>query len=319
MHSRSVPNDRRLNETWLRSATVNYVNHIEGESIRALARSQGCNASTVSRQVRRVKELRNNPDVAKMITEIKARHSSQKGPVATGAHNEKEAQIVSALQDTDCVLVHSENMPKAVVAREAFMSSPETILVVDAELALALAVRGVLVVKFRGRVTKYELAKEYRSDAVKRLENPQEEGIYKARNETPLEMLSRRIDKSGKPFLSKGLQKAGARLKEDFEISNFGTLPISDIDVIVSGKCDLGNLDDLQSLACENVKSAIKTLGPGLSEIALRCCCFQQGLETAEKEIGWSARSGKIVLRIALQRLRLHYEDVDKIGGGLIG
>jgi len=43
--------------------------------------------------------------------------------------------------------------------------------------------------------------------------------------------------------------------------------------------------------------------------VALRCCCYLQGLEIVEKRMGWSARSGKIVLRIALQRLRRHYDD----------
>ena len=49
-----------------------------------------------------------------------------------------------------------------------------------------------------------------------------------------------------------------------------------------------------------------------ISDVALRCCCYLEGLELAEKRMGWSARSGKIVLRIALQRLKRHYEDASE-------
>jgi len=52
--------------------------------------------------------------------------------------------------------------------------------------------------------------------------------------------------------------------------------------------------------------------------VALRCCCYLEGLETAEKKMGWSARSGKIVLRIALHRLKRHYERLGR-DAGLIG
>ncbi|NJM83749.1 MAG: helix-turn-helix domain-containing protein, partial [Tabrizicola sp.] len=59
--------------------------------------------------------------------------------------------------------------------------------------------------------------------------------------------------------------------------------------------------------------------GPGLGDVALRCCCFLEGLEVAEKRLGWAARSGKIVLRIALQRLRRHYDETYGRSGPLIG
>jgi hypothetical protein len=66
------------------------------------------------------------------------------------------------------------------------------------------------------------------------------------------------------------------------------------------------------------VMAALKELGPGLGDVALRCCCFLEGLEQAERRMGWSARSGKIVLRIALQRLKRHYESLGE-AADLIG
>jgi hypothetical protein len=59
--------------------------------------------------------------------------------------------------------------------------------------------------------------------------------------------------------------------------------------------------------ARHRVARAMEALGPGLSDIVFRICCFLEGLETAEKRLGWSARSGKVVLKIALERLAAHY------------
>ena len=72
-------------------------------------------------------------------------------------------------------------------------------------------------------------------------------------------------------------------------------------------------------MASARVVAALQDLGPGLSDVVLRCCCFLEGLETAEKALGWSARSGKIVLRIALQRLRRHYDEAYGKHGPRIG
>ncbi|MFD1809036.1 DUF6456 domain-containing protein [Gemmobacter lanyuensis] len=65
--------------------------------------------------------------------------------------------------------------------------------------------------------------------------------------------------------------------------------------------------------------AALRDLGPGLGDVALRVCCYLEGLEVAERRMGWAARSGKIVLRIALQRLRRHYQDRYGRSGPLIG
>jgi hypothetical protein len=53
----------------------------------------------------------------------------------------------------------------------------------------------------------------------------------------------------------------------------------------------------------------MEALGPGLSDVVMRVCCFLEGLETTERRLGWSARSGKVVLKIGLQRLLKHYKD----------
>ena len=60
--------------------------------------------------------------------------------------------------------------------------------------------------------------------------------------------------------------------------------------------------------ARRRVEEALRDLGPGLGCILLRCCCLMEGLSTAEKSLGWASRSGKVVLRIALHRLKRHYD-----------
>ena len=71
--------------------------------------------------------------------------------------------------------------------------------------------------------------------------------------------------------------------------------------------------------AHRRIKNALTDLGPGLGDVVLHCCCFLEGLEQTEKKMGWSARSGKIVLRIALQRLKRHYEETQGRYGPMIG
>lgn len=150
-------------------------------------------------------------------------------------------------------------------------------------------------------------------------------GRSKARyhfGESPLTALARRKDRDGTPFLSHALVSAGERLREDFELAQMGPRTGQNWDRFLTGAVDesFGPGDAMggSKPARDRVAGALRDLGPGLGDVALRCCCYLEGLEATEKRMGWSARSGKIVLRIALQRLKRHYEDLGD-AAGMIG
>jgi hypothetical protein len=152
-----------------------------------------------------------------------------------------------------------------------------------------------------------------------------EEGSAKPRrvrvnlSESPVTMLARKKGKDGKAFLSRDLVDAAERLREDFELSQLGPRVTQNWEKFLTGT-DHGSFGSGtgpgggSAAAQRRLSEALSALGAGLSDIVLRCCCFLEGLESAEKRMGWSARSGKIVLRIALQRLRVHYDELDQSG-----
>ncbi|MEO9468828.1 DUF6456 domain-containing protein [Parasphingorhabdus sp.] len=67
------------------------------------------------------------------------------------------------------------------------------------------------------------------------------------------------------------------------------------------------NQTEARLAAKQRFDDAIFCLGKDLSDIAWRVICAGEGVPVAEKSLGWPARSGKIVLRIALDRLADHY------------
>lgn len=75
-----------------------------------------------------------------------------------------------------------------------------------------------------------------------------------------------------------------------------------------------------QSLAQMDAKrrfdAAIKAVGPGLADICWRLICANETITDAEKTLGWPARSGRIVLAIALDRLAIHYGMQNYAAGG---
>ena len=59
--------------------------------------------------------------------------------------------------------------------------------------------------------------------------------------------------------------------------------------------------------AKQRFDGGVQALGRDLSDIAWRVICAGEAMPVAEKSMGWPARSGKLVLRIALDRLADYY------------
>jgi hypothetical protein len=62
-----------------------------------------------------------------------------------------------------------------------------------------------------------------------------------------------------------------------------------------------------QAAARERFHAAVDHAGADLADVLWRVVCAGEGLPDAERALGWPARSGKLVLRIALDRLAGFY------------
>ncbi|WP_146585464.1 DUF6456 domain-containing protein [Puniceibacterium confluentis] len=266
-------------------------------------------------------------------------------------------RILRRLSETGAVLAVAAEMEKAVVVRDTADGGSTRTAVVDSTIAQAMALKDWIACVTPGRIARYRITPAGRAalsqliaeqesrlrgfaetqtsfagqltgraaeEAMERQAlDPRAARTRYAVGDSPLAALARRRDRDGSPFLEDALVSAGERLREDFELSQMGQPGPQTCDRVPSaapGKPQCATTEPRgQEAARSRVSAALSELGPGLADVAVRCCCHLEGLETAEKRMGWSARSGKIVLRIALQRLRRHYDETVGAGGGLIG
>lgn len=130
--------------------------------------------------------------------------------------------------------------------------------------------------------------------------------------ESPLGWLMRRRGKDGTPLLDRRQVEAGERLREDFERAALGSRITAAYDPLPVTRRRGGIRFSEPGLGAthyrDRVQRALAHVGPGLSDILIRTCCHLEGLEEAERGLGWPARSAKLVLGIALDRLADHYE-----------
>ena len=256
-------------------------------------------------------------------------------------------RILRRLCEKGAFLAVAPTMEKAVVLREVVPGRQNRIAVVDRDVAHAFALQEWIGCERAGKIACYTITAVGRAALKRLLTDERAgraaaEGFAEAPSafqeqhrffaertvlaedgsgerrlrfnlaESPLSVLGRKRDKDGAAYLTADLIEAGERLREDFELAQMGPrvaqnwerfLTAGGVRGVTGGRGPAEGPND----ARVRVAKAMEALGPGLSDIVFRICCFLEGLETAEKRLGWSARSGKVVLKIALERLAGHY------------
>jgi Domain of unknown function (DUF6456) len=121
--------------------------------------------------------------------------------------------------------------------------------------------------------------------------------------ESPLTWLHARGHLSERQFV------AGERLRADWERAQLSPGVTMRWDVVrVPGSGERGlNSTERQLAAKARFDGAIAEAGPGLSDVLWRVVCAGEGLPVAERALAWPARSGKLVLGLALDRVAGFY------------
>ncbi|MGQ3673696.1 DUF6456 domain-containing protein [Xanthobacter sp. TB0136] len=128
-------------------------------------------------------------------------------------------------------------------------------------------------------------------------------------NESPLTWLARRKGRDGRAMVDEVQLAAGERLRADFTRAGLTPQVTSRWSSMPGGGPGNGPeaFSDMVLSARQRMNAALGAVGPELSGVLLDVCCFLKGLEEVEGTRGWPARTAKVVLCLALDRLAAHY------------
>ncbi|WP_372425784.1 DUF6456 domain-containing protein [Salinarimonas chemoclinalis] len=132
--------------------------------------------------------------------------------------------------------------------------------------------------------------------------------------ESPLAWLASRRNRDGTPFLSPQAVEAGERLRRDITMA--GIMPGVTVDWSRFGGGGSGRgrapgerqtMTEALVAARQRLAGAADALGGEDLDLLVDVCGFLKGLATIERERGWPARSAKMLVARALDRLARHY------------
>lgn len=103
---------------------------------------------------------------------------------------------------------------------------------------------------------------------------------------------------------------AGERLRGDYERAQLApsvTMRWDPVRIRSTGDQGLSQ-GERQAAARQRFHAALAAAGKGLEDVLWRVVCAGETLPEAEKALQWPARSGKLVLRLALDRVADYYK-----------
>lgn len=315
-----------------------YLAHKElGASIGAIAKASGTHPSTVSRAIRRVERRREQPvydppaasagpgEALRRHARSYLRRLSEPGAVLIVARGAEKAGIFCAANEYRRPITM---LPDSIAAE--FLRQEWIAVAARSEASVRYRITDIGRSFLRRELAEAESSRrkqgmaeapspflaQHRESGERLFTDPltgKPVAVEVNLRESPVGWLARRKGPDGQPFLSAEEVEAAERLRADFEAAQIGPSVAQDWRKFLtpgdrySGSPTGARGGEGSAAARERVTKALSVLGPGLADVALRTCCFLEGLEGCERRLGWSARSGKVVLKLALQRLVEHY------------
>jgi Domain of unknown function (DUF6456) len=262
-------------------------------------------------------------------------------------------RVLKALMEPKSLLVIADGVEDGVVVHDAGGDRPVRRAVVGRDVAEALVLRDFIAGRQTGRLARYTItaagraevgrlmaesesrraslagqAEDADADTGRDLFAPGARPAATRRSvgtDAPLHVLARRSRTDGEAWLPRELVTAALRFRETWEIARIGGGLTRDWDALVTGRVAAGGgkshpagAPTRRLEAEQSLEAAIRALGPDLAETVLLGVCQEQGMEDIEKRLAYPARSGKIVLRIALRTLARHYEATGSAGYDMI-
>jgi hypothetical protein len=129
-------------------------------------------------------------------------------------------------------------------------------------------------------------------------------------SESPLAWLARRKNRDGRSFLDSAQLEAGERFRRDIEQAQLLQRVTANWEASINAArrgADFSAISEVAIDARQRLVRAFDAVGPEMAGLLTDVCGYLKGLEIVESERGWPARSAKVVLRIALDRLARHY------------